>query len=108
MKAGELRHLVTLQTLDVGQDDVGQPVHTFTNFADVYADVRYLSGLETVKSGAALGILRASIRIRWRPDILPTMRVLHGAVIFDIKAVQVDPTGRTYYDLVCESGVNNG
>lgn len=108
MNPGTLRHRITLQSPNAGQDDTGQPVHTYADFATVYADVRYVGGLEAIKSGVPVGVQRASVRIRWLPGVVSTMRVLHGGVVFDIKSVQPDPTGRVYIDLVCESGAHSG
>ena len=47
--------------------------------------------------------MRASIRIRRRDDITAAMRVVHGAKVYDIKAVLPDEHGRGFLDLVCEA-----
>ena len=108
MRAGQLRHLIALQALVPGQDSVGQPVQAYSTVASVHADIRYPKGLESTLSNMPVGVTTASIRIRYRPGVVPTMRVLHGSTVFDIKAVLPDPTGRIYLDLSCESGANNG
>ncbi|MBS0344762.1 MAG: phage head closure protein, partial [Proteobacteria bacterium] len=75
--------------------------------ADVWADVRYLSGIEAMKSEFPVSIARASIRIRWRSDVDATCRVVFGSVVFGVKAVLIDSNNQ-YLDLVCETGANNG
>ena len=108
MQAGLLRHRVKLQALSVGQDETGQPLQTWVDVATVWADIRYPNGLETVKTDMPVGITRASIRIRYRAGLAPTLRALHGADIFDIKAVLPDRTNRHYLDLAAEKGANLG
>ncbi|MOA62674.1 Phage head-tail joining protein [compost metagenome] len=58
----------------------------------------------TIKADAEVSIVRASIRIRRRTDVDAGMRVLLGAVVYDIEAVLPGPT-REYADLVCKRAV---
>ncbi len=110
MRAGKLRHVVTLQSRVETQDpSTGAMVVTWPLFeADVRADVRYLGGLETLKTAAPTAVKKCSVRIRYRPGVVETMRVVHDGENFDIKAVLPDDTGRRYLDLACETGANNG
>lgn len=108
LSAGSLRHRVTLQQLTGSQDAIGQPVPTWVDVATVWADVRYLNGIETLKAGAEVAIARASIRIRWRAGVTAAMRVLHGSVVFAIQAVLPDASGNEYLDLACETGASQG
>lgn len=81
-------------------DSWGQPIDTWTDVASVWADVRPLSGLESIKADAPTSEVRASIRIRWRTDITAAMRVLHDATLYEIEAVLPGST-REHVDLVC-------
>lgn len=103
MKAGQLRTLVTLQAPAAGVDTIGQPVTGWTNVADVYADIRYQSGLSAIKAGVDVSLIKTSIRIRYRA-VTPDMRVLQGATVFAIQAVLPDPK-RAFVDLVCQAVV---
>ena len=99
---GNLRHRVTLQQLAAGQDALGQPVQTWSAVAtSIAADVRYLSGLATIRSGADASLTKASVRLRYRTGINAGMRVLHGTTVLDIRAVLPAPR-KDYLDLVCE------
>lgn len=100
MNAGQLRHRVTLQTLTVGQDEIGQPVTTWTDTTTVWADVRYLSGLSAIKAGADVSLSKVSIRLRYRA-VNAGQRIKHGTVIYAIEAVLPDAK-RAFVDLVCE------
>ncbi len=110
MRAGPMRHQITLQQLSGAVDELNQPIPD--DWADVvagiYADIRYLSGLETVKSDAPVGVSRCSIRIRWRAGVTVGMRVLHDGTVFDVKSVLPDPTGKRHIDMVAETGMSNG
>ena len=102
MRAGSLRHAVELQAPGAGVDESGTPSAAWAAVATVWADIRHGSGLEAIKGGVELSLVRASIRIRWRDDVTPAMRVVHGATAYEIKAVLPDLQRREYLDLVCE------
>lgn len=108
MRIGALNNEITIQRLEDGQDEIGQPVQTWVDVATVWANIRYLNGVETVKSDAPVSVARASIRVRRRTDVAANMRVLFGATIFDIKAVLPDEESRERLDLACETGANLG
>jgi hypothetical protein len=36
------------------------------------------------------------------------MRVLHDGLVFDVKSVLPDPTGKRHIDMVAETGQNQG
>lgn len=102
MQIGKLKCRVVIQQQSSGQDDIGQPVRTWTTLATVWSNIRHLSGLETIKGGAETAIGKASIRIRKRTDVTPAMRVVYGSTTYEIKAVLPDETSRDRMDLACE------
>ena len=108
MQAGKLRHPVVIQSLVTGRDAAGGVTKTWSDFASVWADVRFLNGMETVRADSPVPMVRASIRIRDLAGVTADMRVVHDGKNFDIKAVLPDPTGARWLDLVCEQGLVNG
>ena len=102
MRAGQFTTLCTIQSPNSGVDELGQPVEGWTDVAVVWADVRHLSGTESIKAGAVTSAVNASIRVRWMTGLDAGMRVLIGAVPYAIKAVLPDMQRRQYVDLVCE------
>ena len=100
MYAGQLKNKVTIQAKADTVDAIGQPVNTWIDVATVWADIRYLSGLESIKSDADVSIAKVSIRVLYIADIKPSMRVVYEGVIYHIKAVL--PYGKVYIDLACE------
>jgi len=98
---GQMRHRITIQQLISGQDALGQPVRTWRVVAsNISADVRYLSGLETIKADANTSVTKARVRLRYRP-LNAAMRVLFENVIFNVQVVLPD-SRKVYVDLVCE------
>lgn len=102
MNIGALKSRVVIQQLTAGQDAIGQPVQTWTTLATVWANIRYLNGVETIKSDATTAITKVSIRIRRRTDVTPAMRVTYGGTTFEIKNVLPDEQDRERLDLACE------
>ena len=102
MNSRDLKSLVSIQTLQTGQDAIGQPVTTWAAFITVRANIRYLNGIETVKADAQTSVVKASIRIRRRTDITSAMRVVFGTTTFQINAVLPDEQGRQHIDLSVE------
>ena len=101
MQAGRLNRKCTLQQPGATADELGQPIPGWTDVATVWADIKHLSGLSAIKSGADVSIVQSSIRIRYRAGIDAGMRVVHGADIYDIRAVLPDG-GKQFVDLVCQ------
>ena len=101
MQAGRLTRRCTLQQPGTTTDELGQPIPGWTDVATVWADIRHRSGLSAIKSGADVSIVQSSIRIRYRAGIDAGMRVVHGADIYDIRAVLPDG-GKQFVDLVCQ------
>lgn len=101
MQAGLLNRRVTLQAPGTTQDELGQPIPGWTDVATVWADIRMKSGLESIKAGAPVSVVQASIRVRYRAGITAGMRLTHNLQAFNIVAVMPDVGGREYVDLVC-------
>ena len=100
--ASQLSTLVTLQHQVAGADTLGQPSGSWQSLAAVRAHVRHASGVETIKAGAEVSTVRASVRIRKRADVTPAMRVQIGALVYAITAVVPADDGRLFLDLACE------
>ena len=102
MQAVRLNRRCILQAPGTAQDELGQPIPGWTDVATVWGDVRLRSGLESVKAGAVVSTVQASVRIRYRKGINAGMRVLVDSVPYEFLAVQPDVGGREYVDLVCQ------
>lgn len=104
MQAGVLRNQIQIQRKVTAGGSLG---HDSTTWEDVFpgklwANIRYTSGSEAIRSGQEASLASVSIRIRWREGITAGMRVVHNGANFDIQAVLPDAVGRKHVDLVCK------
>ena len=100
LNATNLRHRVELQSRVETVDELGQPSTSWLTTASVWADIRYQSGLSSIKSGADVSIVKVSIRMRHRA-VNAGQRITHDGVAFNIESVLPDAR-RAYVDCVCE------
>lgn len=88
-----------------GRDAAGQPSQSWqpavseTPDGKIWASVLYPSGIAVVRADSDTATIKASIRIRLRAGIDAGMRVIVGAITFNVDSVL--PVGREYLDLVC-------
>ena len=118
MKAGTLRHRITLQTaVDTQDTTTGEPVRSWTTLATVWADISPLSGREILASAVELGEVDTRIRIRWAPALANLgvkSRAAHLLadgrldVYYDILSVTEPKLGRRELELICNSGAHEG
>ncbi|MCR8961147.1 phage head closure protein [Variovorax sp. S2] len=109
LEAGSLNRRVKLQRLvETQDDDTGAISKTWQEVATVWANVRYLNGVETLKADTTISAAKVSIRIRFRADVVAKWRVVYALTNFNILAVLPDAQGREYVDLACDTGANEG
>lgn len=101
---GKLNDRISIRRPGTGQDAAGQPSAPWVEVAAVWADVRHLNGTEAIRADAPTSVVQASIRIRRRPGIDASMRVVlePSGVTYQIKSVPPLVHGPAYMDLVCE------
>ena len=93
MRAGRLRHQVTIQGLTTAPDAYGDIVETWTDTATVWAEVVPLSGKEYYAARQVSAEVDVRVTIRYRTGIKPAMRVKYGTSLLDIQSV-IDVGGR--------------
>ena len=110
MKAGTLRHRVTIQQPVSAQNPTtGAETVTWQYFAQVWASVEPVSVREFVAAKSGQSEVMARIVIRYRPGIDATMRILFRGAVYNIEGVLPDPkSGREYITLPVSMGVNDG
>ena len=93
MKAGDLRHRITIQQLAEAENDMGDIVQVWTDFAIVWASVEPLSGREYLSAQQVTSETSGRIRMRYKAGVMATMRVLFGGRIYRILSV-INPEER--------------
>jgi len=87
-----------------GVDPIGQPSQDWVAVEPgAWGDVRHLRGLETLRAGVEVSVLRASICTWYRADVDETMLVVHNGTTYEIKSPPLRNADRRFMDLVCES-----
>lgn len=97
---------VTVMAKAAGADALGQPTGAWTaTICECWADVLHPSGREAIAGGGETAIVKASIRMYRRDDVVEGMRVYKGSLAYDIQAILPDDRGRQYMMLVCQKVV---
>jgi len=109
MRAGQLRHRITIQQLSTTRDDYGGVVETWADFApDIPASVQPLSGRELIAAQAAQSEARVKMSMRYIPGVTEVMRVSYGGKVYNITAViDVDERHREL-QIMAGTGLNQG
>lgn len=102
MKAGLLNTRIEIRHKTAVEDAVGATVHRWQSLVNLWANVRHLSGSESIKGDQLTSNVRASVRIRYRRDIHAGMQLIAGGIVYEIQAVLPDLQRRVFVDLVCE------
>lgn len=110
MLTQRLRHRVRIEQRVNVSDPLGGVVTTWSTFADdVPAEVVPLSARELLSANQIHGEVVARITVRWMAGLDPTMRIIHGADIYNIAGVLPDNrSGRMHITLPVTAGVNAG
>ncbi len=90
MHAGRLNRRITLQRKTGATDSYGAEIATWTDVATVWAAIEPLSGREFFASRQINAELTTRIVIRYLAGVVPAMRIVHGAKLYDILSV-IDP-----------------
>lgn len=107
-RAGNLTKRVTLERRNETDDDVGEPVPDWTQYAEVWAHFAPQSGAELLAEGQIHAPRTTRITIRYRGDVLATDRLMHGGVPYNIEAVLEREFRRDEITLICTDGLNGG
>ncbi|KIF80902.1 phage head closure protein [Noviherbaspirillum autotrophicum] len=103
MRAGKLRHKVTIERYSEGQDEIGQPVQTWETVGTFPASVEPINGREYFAASAAQSEVTTKIRMRYQAGILSSDRITHGATVYDVLSV-INPEMRNEeLVLMCKS-----
>lgn len=112
MRAGRLRHRVTIEQFVTALDsDDGERTEAWEDAFGILipAEIEPLSGRELIAAAATQSKVTARIRIRYRPGVAPSMRVVHRETTYGIDAVVPDRTsGVSYLTLLCTGGSAQG
>ena len=88
MKAGQLDQRISVERLQGGFDELGQPLpDTWAHLFDCWAAVEPLTGREYIAAQAAVSEVTAKIRMRFRPWMTAEDRVIHDGTTYGIESL---------------------
>jgi SPP1 family predicted phage head-tail adaptor len=109
MRAGRLRHKVTLQRRVETTNAIGETVWYYADVAEIFAHIEPLSGKEYFGAQQVQSDVTTRVRVRYRTGLQPTMRLVHvreagSPTLFDYYDIQsiIQPhTDRRELQLMC-------
>lgn len=87
MRAGKLRHRITIEKPVSSQSLTGAETVSWLAFATIWAEIDPKNGREAFKTGQMFELLDIVFGIRFQPGISPEMRVSYAGRTFDIQGV---------------------
>ena len=102
MRAGTLRHRVTIQAETLVDDGEGGYTKTWGSTDAVWASVEPLSGAEAFQASQVQGAVTHKIIIRYLAGVTPKSRILFGSRTFNIKSVLNQFEKNVLLTLICE------
>lgn len=93
MRAGELRHRITIEAPTPVQDEYGEPVQGWAPFAEVWASREDLTGREAFLAQQVKAEVTTRFTMRHAEGVTANMRIRSDDVLYNIHSVQ-DPEGR--------------
>ncbi len=103
MDIGALRHRVSIYGKGtLAQNGTGEEIPAYDALlATVWASVEPMSGREFIEAMKVQADVTVRIRIRYRSDVSPEMRVIHGTHTYEIDAVLDQKGERKEMYLMC-------
>ncbi len=106
MRAGLLRHRVTIQQTSDPENQWGEVTGGWTTFAQVSARVQPLRGEELVKAQQREATVTDRVQMRYQDGVKPKMRILFGTRVLGILSV-INVAERNFQlELLCREVVS--
>lgn len=101
LSAGFLRQRISVikKASPVTYDSLGQPIESWVPHVSLWANVRFESGVESIRANRVVSEVKASIRIRPRNDITEDMRIMYKDYTFNILSKPLRDMHGEYMDL---------
>lgn len=109
MRAGQLRHLVSVQRTTESRSASGAVTNSWaTLYSNVHARVNELSGLELIRAQRFDADVLYEVSMRYVADLRPKDRVIYGNDTLEIAAAINPDATRRETKLYCRKAVING
>lgn len=105
MRAGWLRHRITIQTPATVQSASGQVNPGWSDYLSAWASIEPLRGREYMEGRQTQASVDHRVRMRYRAGITPKMQVVFGSRTFQIVSVINVIEGKRELNLMCRENV---
>jgi len=102
MNIGNLRHRITIQTLQPIKNNYGEVTNDWVDFKTVWANINPVSGREFFSAETVNSEMTHKVLIRFVKDIKPKMRVKFGDRFFNIETIINFQERNQYLQLMCK------
>ena len=111
---GSLNRKVQIQKRVGIKDEYGQESQSWVKLADVWANIKPVSGREKLRNSSSESTLTDSVAIRYQANLMPVTnadawRIVYNLRIFDINAAKEFNDARRFIIFDCiETGIVDG
>ena len=98
----KMRHRIKFQSLSLVSDGQGGSTESWVDFAEVWADVKPISGRERLFAQRIEDIQDHKIIIRYLDGITTTMRIVFNNRIFQIKDITNDVESKFWMSILTQ------
>jgi len=84
LRAGKLRHIVTVEHKGTTKGSMGEIIETWTTFATIWAKIIPGKGREAEESRREVGIVPTRFYTRYSAGVTQGMRLKYGSRLYDI------------------------
>jgi SPP1 family predicted phage head-tail adaptor len=102
MRAGKFDRRIVIQEAISSPDEYGQPIQTWTTFAERLAQKLDVRAQERFEAAQEIATETTTFRIRYLAGVLPTMRVVCEGKTYDIRGI-AELGRRRGLDITCEA-----
>ena len=93
MRAGKLRHKVTIKSREASQDEYGEVTYTWSTAARAWANIEPLAGRELLHAQQVNAELTHRVTMRYMSGVDPTDRIAFGSRTLEVVSV-INPDER--------------
>lgn len=108
MGAGDYDERITIESLSVTRNSIGEESKSWTTFAETWANVVTIRGAEFVAAMQAQFRVDIRVRVRYRAGINNMMRISWRGQKYAVVEVMDGGPRREYVEMLCASGVEDG
>lgn len=102
MNPGQLRHRIIIQKQITTQDNFGEQYEEWNDITTVWANINPISGREFFAAETVNSEITHKVRLRYREDIKPDMRISYKGRIFRIESVINEFEKNKVLQLMCK------